>query len=78
MSSCTAYEEPYPTGEVVPLKNKYDVEMRIRPDILKDVVDLECNGEIVTLPLNMYTSMRATKSDYAIFVEVSNLHAEDP
>jgi hypothetical protein len=67
---------PQNREEAVQPRNKYDIEKRIRPDLLKDVVDLECDGEIVTLPISMYNDMSRTKSDYGIFMEISRFHDE--
>ncbi len=75
MKSYTITEEPIPKpGEVVSQENI--ITKRIRPDLLKDVVDLEYRGEIVTLPVNMYNGMSRSMNDYKIFAEVSQLHQE--
>ena len=59
-------------GEVVQPKNT--IVKRQRPDILKDVIDLEQGNEIVTLSIPVYERMHNQgMTDEEIFKQVSDL-----
>ncbi len=75
-SRYTITEERIPmtpkAGEVVQPKNT--IVKRQRPDILKDVIDLEQGNEIVTLSIPVYEWMHNQgMTDEEIFKQVSDL-----
>ena len=69
-------EEPMTprAGKVVSQENKIAVIKRQRPDILKDVIDLERGNEIVTLTIPVYNRMHGNgMSDEEIFEDISSI-----
>ena len=76
-SRYTIIEEKIPmnprgAGEAVQPKNT--IIKRQRPDILKDVIDLEQGNEIVTLSIPVYERMHNQgMTDEEIFKQVSDL-----
>ena len=77
MKNYTIIEEPVTPvkqAEDVSPKKTTNIEMRVRPDILKDVVDLTKGNEIVTLSIPVYEWMHNQgMTDEEIFKQVSDL-----